>query len=186
MVLEPHKRLTALAGPPGRVPTLCTMPAGPKARPIAARALLTLVPEALNQLLLRGLFLRRTRYTSFDQGLRLLGPGLGVLPAPPGLFLYLTSIFYLTVDLLSTIYGIILLEDGKNKSMEVDAMRLRELRERQALSLRELSELSGVNYNSIWRIEAGRTGAKPRTVRRLASALGVEPYELLIQGEGNG
>ena len=65
-------------------------------------------------------------------------------------------------------------------------MRIRELRERQALSLRELSELSGVNYNSIWRIEAGRTGAKPRTVRKLASALGVEPYELLVQGESNG
>ena len=63
--------------------------------------------------------------------------------------------------------------------MEVDVVILRELRERQALSLRELSALSGVNYNSIWRIEAGRTGAKPRTVRRLATALGVEPHELL-------
>jgi transcriptional regulator with XRE-family HTH domain len=63
--------------------------------------------------------------------------------------------------------------------MEVDAMRLRKLRERKALSLRELSALSGVNYNSIWRIETGRTGAKPRTVRRLAEALGVEPHELM-------
>ncbi len=58
-------------------------------------------------------------------------------------------------------------------------MRLRELRERKALSLRDLSALSGVNYNSIWRIEAGRTGAKPKTVRRLAEALGVEPSELV-------
>ena len=58
-------------------------------------------------------------------------------------------------------------------------MKLRKLRERQALSLRELSALSGVNYNSIWRIEAGRTGAKPRTVRKLAAALSVEPHELL-------
>ncbi len=63
-------------------------------------------------------------------------------------------------------------------------MRLRELRERRALSLRELSELSGVNYNSIWRIEAGRTGAKPKTVRRLSAALGVEPYELLKERNG--
>ncbi|PLS82608.1 MAG: XRE family transcriptional regulator [Actinobacteria bacterium] len=69
--------------------------------------------------------------------------------------------------------------------MEVDAVKLRELRERQALSLRELSALSGVNYNSIWRIEARRTGAKPRTVRRLAAALGVEPHELL-KGEAGG
>ena len=58
-------------------------------------------------------------------------------------------------------------------------MKLRELRERQAFSLRELSDLSGVNYNAIWRIEVGRTGAQPRTVRRLAEALGVEPSELL-------
>ena len=63
--------------------------------------------------------------------------------------------------------------------MEMNALKLRELRERQALSLRELSTFSGVNYNSIWRIEAGRTGAKPRTVRLLAEALGVEPHELL-------
>ena len=60
--------------------------------------------------------------------------------------------------------------------------RLRELRERRALSLRELSALSGVNYNSIWRIEAGRTGAQPRTVRQLAAALGVEPEELVKRG----
>ena len=57
--------------------------------------------------------------------------------------------------------------------------KLRELRQRRALSLRELSALSGVNYNSIWRIEAGRTGAQPRTVRRLAAALGVQPEELI-------
>ena len=64
-------------------------------------------------------------------------------------------------------------------------MKLRELRERRALSLRELSALWSVNYNSIWRIEAGLTGAKPRTVRRLAAALGVEAHELL-KGEDDG
>ena len=69
--------------------------------------------------------------------------------------------------------------------MEVDAVKLRVLRERRALSLRELSALSGVNYNSIWRIEAGGTGAKRRRVPRLAAALGVEPYELL-KGEEDG
>ena len=58
-------------------------------------------------------------------------------------------------------------------------MKLRKLRERKALSLRELSDLSGVDFNAIWRTEVGRTGAQPRTVRRLAKALGVEPHELL-------
>ncbi len=54
-------------------------------------------------------------------------------------------------------------------------MKLRELRERRVLSLRDLSELSGVNYNAILRIEVGRTGAQPRTIRKLADALGVRP-----------
>jgi transcriptional regulator with XRE-family HTH domain len=67
--------------------------------------------------------------------------------------------------------------------MEVNGMKLRGLRERQALSLRELADISGVNYNAIWRIEVGRTGAQPRTVRRLAEALGVEPHELLRGNE---
>ena len=62
-------------------------------------------------------------------------------------------------------------------------MKLRHLRERRSLSLRELSDLSGVNYNAIWRIEVGRTGAQPRTVRRLAEAFGVEPYELMKEGD---
>jgi transcriptional regulator with XRE-family HTH domain len=44
--------------------------------------------------------------------------------------------------------------------------------------LRELEEKSGVSYNTIWRIEAGRQGAHPRTLRKLAEALGVEPAEL--------
>lgn len=64
-------------------------------------------------------------------------------------------------------------------NMEVDATKLRQLREARALSLRELQELSGVNYNTIWFIEAGRRQrAHPRTVRKLAQALGVEPTEL--------
>ena len=67
--------------------------------------------------------------------------------------------------------------------MKVNGVKLRELREQQALSLRELSELSGVNYNAIWRIEVGRTGAQPRTVRKLAAALDVKSKELLKREE---
>ncbi len=59
-------------------------------------------------------------------------------------------------------------------------MRLRELREERVLSLRELGERSGVSYNTIWRIEDGRQGAHPRTVRKLAEALGVPPSELTV------
>ena len=62
--------------------------------------------------------------------------------------------------------------------------RLRELRRERALALRELGELSGVSLQTIWRIEAGRQGAHPRTIRKLAQALGVEPAEL-VKGGGN-
>ncbi len=62
--------------------------------------------------------------------------------------------------------------------------RLKKLREEQALSLRELAVLSDVPHNVIWRIEAGRQGAQPRTIRKLAGALGVEPREL-VKRSGN-
>jgi transcriptional regulator with XRE-family HTH domain len=63
--------------------------------------------------------------------------------------------------------------------MEVNVQRLRELRKHRVLSMRELEERSGVSYNTIWRIEAGRQGAQPRTIRKLAEALGVKPYQLI-------
>jgi transcriptional regulator with XRE-family HTH domain len=66
--------------------------------------------------------------------------------------------------------------------MEVNVERLKELRTERVLSLRELEERSGVSYNTIWRIEDGRQGAHPRTVRKLADALGVQPSELIREG----
>ena len=57
--------------------------------------------------------------------------------------------------------------------------RLKELRRERVLSLRELEEKSGISYNTIWRIEAGRQGAHPRTIRKLAAALGVRASELV-------
>jgi transcriptional regulator with XRE-family HTH domain len=68
--------------------------------------------------------------------------------------------------------------------MEVDVQRLRELRQEQALALRELAELSGVSLNTIWRIEANRQGAHPQTIRKLAAALNVHPREL-VKGVGD-
>ena len=66
--------------------------------------------------------------------------------------------------------------------MEIDAIRLRQLREERALSLRELEQLAGVSYNTIWRIEDGRRKqAHPRTIRKLSAALGVEPQELVVR-----
>ena len=66
--------------------------------------------------------------------------------------------------------------------MEVNVERLKQLRRERVLSLRELEERSGVSYNTIWRLEDGRQGAHPRTVRKLANALGVQPSELIREG----
>ena len=65
-------------------------------------------------------------------------------------------------------------------SMEVNVAKLKNLRRRRVLTLRELEEESGVSYNTIWRLENGYTDARPSTIRKLATALGVEPGELIV------
>jgi transcriptional regulator with XRE-family HTH domain len=67
--------------------------------------------------------------------------------------------------------------------MEVDMARLRELRRRRVLTLEELAQKAGVGRNTVWRLEHGVMGAQPRTIRKLAKALDVEPEEL-VKTEG--
>ena len=69
--------------------------------------------------------------------------------------------------------------------IEVDGAKLRELRRRRMLSLRELGERSGVAFDNINKLENEKRRAQPRTLRKLAEALGVEPYELM-KGENDG
>jgi transcriptional regulator with XRE-family HTH domain len=57
--------------------------------------------------------------------------------------------------------------------------RLKELRERVSLSQMELSERSGVSRATIADLELGKRGAQPKTRRKLATALGVEPWDLV-------
>jgi transcriptional regulator with XRE-family HTH domain len=67
--------------------------------------------------------------------------------------------------------------------MEVDMARLRELRRRRVLTLEELAQKAGVGRNTVWRLEHGMMGAQPRTIRKLARALDVDPEEL-VKTEG--
>ena len=69
--------------------------------------------------------------------------------------------------------------------VEVNMGKLKELRHRRVLTLHELEARSGVAYNTIWRLENGKTGAQPRTIRKLAAALGVEPEELVRAGSAD-
>ena len=71
-------------------------------------------------------------------------------------------------------------------TVEVNVAKLRELRRRRVLTLEELAEKAGVGRNTVWRLEHGVMGAQPRTVRKLARALGVEPEELVPSGAGGG
>jgi transcriptional regulator with XRE-family HTH domain len=65
------------------------------------------------------------------------------------------------------------------KSLKVNGRRLRQLRVEQALTLRDLGELSGVAYDTINKLELGRRPAHASTIRRLADALNVGPRELM-------
>jgi transcriptional regulator with XRE-family HTH domain len=49
--------------------------------------------------------------------------------------------------------------------------------------MRELEEMSNVSSNTKWRLENGHTGAQPPTIRKIAEALGVDPAELIREGE---
>jgi transcriptional regulator with XRE-family HTH domain len=63
--------------------------------------------------------------------------------------------------------------------VEVDGTKLRDLRSHKMLSLRELEQRSGVAFDNINKLENERRRAQPRTLRKLAEALGVEPHELM-------
>jgi len=58
---------------------------------------------------------------------------------------------------------------------------LRRLRELRALSQRELAALANLSVTTVNRIENGQHKPMPRTVRKLAEALGVTPEELLTE-----
>lgn len=59
--------------------------------------------------------------------------------------------------------------------------RLAELRERRALTLRELAEMSGVAADTINQIELGHRKPRPSTLRKLARALEVDVEEFYAQ-----
>jgi len=68
---------------------------------------------------------------------------------------------------------------------EVDGTKLRLLRRERALSQRDLSRMTRIAFDTISRLETGKQRPKPRTIRKLADALGVEPRELMKE-IGNG
>jgi transcriptional regulator with XRE-family HTH domain len=56
---------------------------------------------------------------------------------------------------------------------------LAEHRRRLGLTQRQLGELAGVAHTTVQQLESLSRGAYPQTLRKLATALGVAPEELL-------
>ena len=62
--------------------------------------------------------------------------------------------------------------------------RLRAVRIARLLTQRELAAASGVSFTTVNRLERGDVPAELRTVRKLATALGVEPAALGVEPAG--
>jgi transcriptional regulator with XRE-family HTH domain len=62
--------------------------------------------------------------------------------------------------------------------VKIDGQKVRTERERAFLSKRELAERAGLDRSSIGRIEEGITEVYPRTIRKIAEALSVDPASL--------
>ena len=63
--------------------------------------------------------------------------------------------------------------------VRIDGDKVRAVREGAFLSQRELAEKAELNHNTVWRIEGGGSvDVHPRTIRKLAEALSVNPASL--------
>jgi len=69
---------------------------------------------------------------------------------------------------------------------QIDGEKLRAIREERFLSHRELAQRAGVSPTTVLNLEKEQTESQRRTVRKIASALGVEPHELVKAGGEHG
>src|SRR5919112_3630704 len=67
--------------------------------------------------------------------------------------------------------------------LEVNSVRLRQLRREQALSQQELANFADTTQETISRLERGHNAARGHTIRKLAEVLGVKPKELIKEVE---
>jgi transcriptional regulator with XRE-family HTH domain len=66
-----------------------------------------------------------------------------------------------------------------DRSRSTPLLGLAAHRRRRGLTQRQLGELAGVAHTTVQRLESLKRGAYPQTLRKIASALGVAPEELL-------
>jgi transcriptional regulator with XRE-family HTH domain len=70
-------------------------------------------------------------------------------------------------------------DHSKDRYRGIPLPYLKEVRRSKGLSQRELGKLAGVSSGTVYRVETGLRNAYPGTVRKLATALGVAPEELV-------
>jgi transcriptional regulator with XRE-family HTH domain len=63
--------------------------------------------------------------------------------------------------------------------MRVDARKLKQIREERVISQRELARMADLTHATVWRLEHGPAEAHPRTIRKLAEVLQIEPKDLV-------
>jgi transcriptional regulator with XRE-family HTH domain len=63
--------------------------------------------------------------------------------------------------------------------MQIDRPKLKRLRERRVLGVRELARNAGIGHDTVLDIKRGARQPRPMTIRKLAEAPGVEPEELI-------
>jgi len=68
------------------------------------------------------------------------------------------------------------------RSRSTPLPKLAQHRRRRGLTQRQLGELAGVAHTTVQRLESLGSGAYPQTVRKLSTALGVEP-KVLVGGD---
>jgi transcriptional regulator with XRE-family HTH domain len=66
-----------------------------------------------------------------------------------------------------------------DRFLKIDGLKLRRIRRTRAFSQRDLSRMTGIAHDTISQLETGKREAQPRTIRKLAEALDVEPHELM-------
>ena len=63
--------------------------------------------------------------------------------------------------------------------VKIDGEKVKAAREQRFFSQRELADRASVNRNTVWRIEGGGVAdVHPRTIRKLAEALAVDPASI--------
>src|SRR5215213_983585 len=118
-----------------------------------------------------------------------LWAGLRGVPPPAEPFLYPTSVIvHYRLDFVyisSKIIYKLANQDWRRRMLtvvKIDGDKVKAAREERFFSQRELAGKAGINHNTVWRIEgAGPVEVHPRTIRKIAEALSVDPTSLTPQ-----